>query len=80
MCHCEINVMLPTKRSRISAQRRHVHVKGTAWSVNAMYCSRNNGSGLLCSVRSVTEVLWDVQYSLFSLQEPECKGLLGARP
>ena len=55
-------------------------LRGTASSMNGMYCSRNNGNGLLCSARSVIEVLWDVQYSLFSLQGPECEGLLGARP
>jgi len=55
-------------------------LRGRALSVNGMYCSRNSGNGLLCSARSVIEVLWDVQYSLFFLQEPDCEGLLGARP
>ena len=55
-------------------------LRGTASSVNGMYCSRSNRNGLLYSARNDTEVLWDTQCSLFFLQEPECEGLLGARP
>jgi hypothetical protein len=55
-------------------------LRGTASSVNGLYCSRNNGNALLCYVSSVTEVLWDVQYSLFSLQEAAYESLLGVRP
>jgi hypothetical protein len=51
-------------------------LRDRASSVNGMYCFGNNENDSLFFVRSVTEVLWDVQYSLFSLQKPEYEGFV----
>jgi hypothetical protein len=55
-------------------------IRGTASSMNGMSCSRKNRIGLLYSARNVTLVLWDIRCSVFSPQEPEFEGLMGAQP
>ena len=60
--------------------------KTTSW-MNAMSCSTSNTKTKTCnkivmlySVRNVTEVLLDIQCSLFSFLEQECKDLLCLPP
>jgi len=55
-------------------------IRGAASSTNGMSFSRKNGIWFLCSARNVTEVLRDIQCSVFFPHEPECEGLMDARP